>query len=34
MASINSQNSQRENEMKIKFVLLGFLIQGKAVQIL
>ena len=34
MPNINSENSQRENEMKWKFVLLGFLIQSKAVQFL
>lgn len=34
MANINSENSQRENEMQWKFVLLGFLIQSKAVQFL
>lgn len=34
MANISSETSQRENEMKWKFVLLGFLIQSKAVQFL
>lgn len=34
MANISSETSQRENEMKWKFILLGFLIQSKAVQFL